>query len=222
MAAAKAVGHIKDGQIIGLGSGTTVACAIEEIARRIQEEDLKLLGVPTSNDTYYRAIDHSIPLTTLDVHPQLDLVIDGADQVDTHLMMIKGMGGAFVREKIIAFAAQQNIVIIDESKMTHQLGADQPIPIEVLPFALSLVRSRLRKLGGTTKLRKSERKLGPVMSDNGNYILDTAFGPIESPKNLDQALKDVPGVIDTGLFIDIADIIYVGKKDTVQKLKRKN
>jgi ribose 5-phosphate isomerase A len=220
--AVKAVSHLKDEQIIGLGSGTTVAYALEETARRIKEEKLRILGVPTSYHTYYLAIKHGIPLTTLDANPKLDITIDGADQVDKNLTMIKGVGGALTREKIVAHATKQYIIIIDETKMTTHLGENQPIPIEVLPFALATVNVKLQKLNGKPKLRESDRKLSPITTDNGNFILDTYFGSIDNPKRLDRAIKEIPGVIETGLFIDLADIVYIGKRTAIQKLERQN
>ncbi len=219
-AATKAVNHIKDGQIIGLGSGTTVTYALQEISRRITEEKLKILGVPTSHQTHYFALEHNIPLTTLDINPKLDITIDGADQVDKNLDMIKGMGGALVREKIVASASRQNIIIIDDTKMTHRLGVNQFIPIEILPFAQATVKAKLIKLSGKPKLRESEKKLGPVITDNGNFLFDTYFGSIDDPKKLDQIIKAIPGVIETGLFVGLADIVYIGQKNSVQKLEK--
>lgn len=219
-AATEATNHVKDGQVIGLGSGTTVTYALQEISRRITEEKLQILGVPTSLQTYYLAVKHNIPLTTLDVHLKLDITIDGADQVDKNLNMIKGMGGALTREKIVASASKLNIIIIDETKMTSKLGVKQPIPIEILPFAQATVNAKLMKLGGKPKLRESEKKLGAVITDNGNFIFDTYFGSVDNPKKLDQILKEIPGVIETGLFVNLADIVYVGQKNVVQKLEK--
>lgn len=220
LAAVRAVQHVKAGFVIGLGSGTTVAYALEEIGRRIREDSLQLMGVPTSYQAAQLALDQNISLTTLAEHPQLDLAIDGADQVDDALNLIKGMGGALTREKIVASASKMNIIIIDESKLTKKLGSNQPVPIEVLPFAWPTTMIRVRTLGGKPVLRQAEKKLGPVITDNGNFLVDVEFGPIDHPKELNQALKNIPGIVETGLFSELAHVVYVGGQRTVRKLER--
>jgi len=219
-AATAAVAHVKDGFVIGLGSGTTIVYALQEVGRRTQEKKLSVFGVPTSYQAFQIAIKHKIPLTTLNEHPRLDMAIDGADQVDEKLNMIKGMGGAMTREKIVASASRLNVIIVDETKLTKKLGHGQPVPIEVMPFAMSTVAAKLRKLGGQPVLREAERKLGPVVSDNGNFIFDVDFGSISDPKKLNHALKVIPGVIETGLFVEMADVVYVGRREGVRKLER--
>ena len=218
-AAANAVEHVKAGFIVGLGSGTTVAYAFQELGKRIREKKLRIYGVPTSHQALLLAVQHSIPTTTLNEHPQLDVSIDGADQVDKKLNMIKGMGGALTREKIVAYASKMNIVVIDETKLTKTLGADQPVPVEVLPFALPTVTAKLRIFGSKPVLREAKKKLGPVVTDNGNFILDVDFGQIDDPKELNQKLKAIPGIVETGLFINLANIVYVGGREAVQKLE---
>ena len=219
-AALAAVTHVEDGFVIGLGSGTTIVYALQELGRRKQEKKLSIFGVPTSYQAFQLAVKHKIPLTTLDEHPRLDMTIDGADQVDEKLNMVKGMGGAMTREKIVASASRLNVIVVDETKLTKKLGQNQPVPVEVLPFAMSTVEAKLRELGGKPFLREAERKLGPVVSDNGNFIFDVDFGPISDPKKLNHALKAIPGVIETGLFVEIADVVYVGGREGVRKLKR--
>jgi ribose 5-phosphate isomerase A len=219
-AAMAAVAHVEDGFVIGLGSGTTIVYALQEVGRRTQEKKLSVFGVPTSYQAFQIAIKHKIPLTTLDEHPRLDMSIDGADQVDEKLDMIKGMGGAMTREKIVAFASRLNVIIVDETKLTKKLGYGQPVPVEVMPFAMSTVEAKLRELGGRPVLREAERKLGPVVSDNGNFIFDVDFGSIRDPKELNHALKVIPGVIETGLFVEVADVVYVGRREGVRKLER--
>jgi ribose 5-phosphate isomerase A len=219
-AAMAAVTHVEDGFVIGLGSGTTIVYALQELGRRKQEKRLSVFGVPTSYQAFQLAIKHKIPLTTLDEHPRLDMTIDGADQVDEKLNMVKGMGGAMTREKIVASASRLNVIVVDETKLTKKLGRGQPVPVEALPFAMSAVEAKLRELGGTPVLREAERKLGPVVSDNGNFIFDVDFGPISDAKKLNYALKAIPGVIETGLFVEMADIVYVGGREGVRKLKR--
>ena len=219
-AASEAVKHVKDGFTIGLGSGNTAAYAIKEIGRKIQKEKWRILGVPTSHQAFRLAVSSGIPITTLEEHPQLDLTIDGADQIDEDLNLIKGMGGALTREKIVACATKQLIIVADQTKLVVKLGKNQPLPIEVLPFSLPMVMPKIEKMGGKPILREGEGKVGPVVTDNGNLIVDADFGPIESPKELDSELKSIPGVIETGLFIDMADVVYVGKPEGVDKLKR--
>jgi len=219
-AAISAVTHIKNAQILGLGSGTTVAYALEEIGRKISERQILVSGVPTSYQALQLAVKHNIPLTTLEEHPQLDLVIDGADQVDKELNMIKGMGGALTREKIVASASKMKIFVVDEGKLTNKLGTDQPVPIEVIPFALTTTMEKLCKMGSRPVLREAAHKLGPVISDNGNFLIDVQFGLIDNPEKLNLTLKTIPGIIETGLFPGFADIVYVGGKTTVRKLER--
>lgn len=219
-AAISAVTHIKNAQILGLGSGTTVAYALEEIGRKISERQILVSGVPTSYQALQLAVKHNIPLTTLEEHPQLDLVIDGADQVDKELNMIKGMGGALTREKIVASASKMKIFVVDEGKLTNKLGTDQPVPIEVIPFALTTTMEKLCKMGARPVLREAAHKLGPVISDNGNFLIDVQFGLIDNPEKLNLTLKTIPGIIETGLFPGFADIVYVGGKTTVRKLER--
>jgi ribose 5-phosphate isomerase A len=219
-ASSEAVKHVKDDFTVGLGSGSTVAYAIEEIGERIQQGKLRILGVPTSHQAMMLAVHCGIPITTLDEHKQLDLTIDGADQIDRQLNLIKGMGGALTREKIVASATKQFVIVADETKLIEKLGANCAVPVEVLPFALSTVMLKMQEKGGKPVLRKAKSKVGPVVTDNGNFIVDVDFGPINAPKNLDSKLKSIPGVIETGLFIEMADIAYVGTRvGTVQKLE---
>lgn len=218
--ASEAVKHVKDGFVIGLGSGSTAAYVINEIGLMKKQDRLELLGVPSSSQAMLLAVQSGIPLTTLDEHPNLDLAIDGADEVDNKLNMIKGGGGALTKEKIVASAAKQVIIVADETKLVEKLGTTFRVPIEVLPFALATVTSSIKKLGGNPFLREGKRKVGAVITDNGNYILDVEFGSINDAKELNQKLKFIPGIIETGLFIDIADIVYLGKEDGMIKLQK--
>jgi len=221
-ASAEAVKHVKDGFTIGLGSGSTVAYAIQEIGKRIQQRKLRILGVPTSHQAMMLAVHCGIPITTLNEHPQLNLTIDGADQIDRHLDLIKGMGGALTREKIVASVAKQFVIVADETKLIEKLGANCAVPVEVLPFALPTVMLKMQEKGGKPVLREAKGKVGPVVTDNGNFIVDVDFGPINTPKELDSQLKSIPGIIETGLFVQMADIVYVGTHvGTVQKLESK-
>lgn len=220
-AAIAAVKHVRDKFVVGLGSGSTAAYAIQEIGRLIHQKNWKILGVPTSYQAFHLAVDNGISITTLNEHPKLNLTIDGADQVDSELNLIKGMGGALTKEKIVASASKQNIIVIDETKLTKKLGTNQPVPIEVLPFAITSVESRIKKMSGKAILRQGKGKGGPIITDNGNFILDADFGPINAPEKLNSELKSIPGLIETGLFINTADLVYVGTTRSVQRLKQK-
>jgi ribose 5-phosphate isomerase A len=220
-AAREAVKEVKDGYIIGLGSGTTAAHAIEELGKNIKKKGIQVLVVPSSHQAFLLAAQNEVQVTSLDEHQKLDMTIDGADQVERNtLNMIKGMGGALTREKIVASASKRLVIIVDETKLTEKLGSNQPIPVEVLPFALAPVSARLRALKGKPTLREGNGKVGPVVTDNGNFILDVDFKAIRDPENLNTQIKAVPGVVETGLFLNMATVVYVGKRDTVQKLTR--
>ena len=218
--ALEAVKHIEDGFIVGLGSGSTAAYVIQEMGRLTQQTGFRVLGVPSSSQAMILAVRSGVPLTTLDEHPILDLAIDGADEVDNKLDMIKGGGGALTREKIVASAARQVVIVADETKLVEKLGTTFCIPVEVLPFALATTTALIKKLDGKPVLREGKGKVGAVVTDNGNYIVDVDFGAIEDAKELNQQLKLIPGVIETGFFIGIADIVYLGKPDGIRKLQK--
>jgi ribose 5-phosphate isomerase A len=218
-AALEAVKHIKDGFIIGLGSGSTTAYAIEELGNKIKREKICTSGVPTSYQAFLLAVKHKIPLTTLEEHAVLDLTIDGADQIDDELNLIKGMGGALAREKIVASASKKLIIVADESKKVKILGENgHPVPIEVLPFAASLVAHKIREVDGKPVLREGTDKVGPVITDNGNVIIDAHFGLLQKPAELENRLRTLPGVVETGLFVKMTDIVYLGRRSGVEKL----
>lgn len=220
-AALQAVKHIRNGQIVGLGSGSTAAYAIQEVAKLIRKKKWRILAIPTSHQAFLLAVDWHIPVTTLDEHPQVDITIDGADQIDPDLNMIKGMGGALVREKIIASASKQEIIIADETKLVRKLGVNQPLPVEVLPFASAVPMSKIREIRGKPILRTGTGKVGPVVTDNGNFILDIWMKKISDPKELDTKLRSIPGVVETGLFVGLADLAYIGTRDTVKRLEKR-
>jgi len=221
-AALEAVKHVKDCFIVGLGSGSTAAYAIAALGERIRSENLNVLGIPTSYQAFLLAVKHRITTTTLEEHPIINLTIDGADQIDANLNLIKGMGGALAREKIVASASKQNIIIADETKKVKTLGENNhPVPIEVLPFAISPVKRRIKEIGGKPILREGKGKVGPVITDNGNMIIDASFGPIDDAVKLEKKLKMIPGLVETGLFVGLADIAYLGTRSTVEKMKIK-
>lgn len=210
-AALSAARAVKEGQVVGLGTGSTVYYAIKELGRRVREEDLDILGVPTSLGTELLAVEEGIKLTTLAEHPSLDLAIDGADEVDRRLNLIKGGGGAHTREKAVAKAAARFLVVVDEAKLKEWLS--MPVPVEVLPFSRGLAEEALKGLGGRPALRMGVRKAGPVITDNGNLILDVSFGTIRNPRRLEEEIKRVTGVVESGVFAGYEPEVHVGPKD---------
>jgi ribose 5-phosphate isomerase A len=219
-AALEAVKHVQDGFIVGLGSGTTVAFAIEALGERIKKENLKIMGIPSSYQAFQLAVQYGVQVTTLDEHPIIDVTIDGADQITSELNLIKGMGAALAREKIVAAASKKNIIIADENKRVKVLGENnQPVPVEVLPFAISLVKRKIVEIGGTAVVREGKGKLGPTITDNGNAIIDAAFGLIVNPQELAVKVKMIPGVVETGLFVGLTDIVYLATPSKVEKIE---
>jgi ribose 5-phosphate isomerase A len=220
-AAIKAISHVKDGFIVGLGSGSTAALAIQALGERRKNENIVILGIPTSSQAFQTAIDCKIPITTLDEHPIIDITIDGADQLTSQLFLIKGGGAALMREKIVASASKFNVIIADQAKKAKILGEkNQFVPVEVVPFALAPVKQKIMKLGGKPVIREVKGKLGPVITDNGNAIIDSYFGEIMDPEELGVKLKMIAGVVDTGLFIGLSDIAYVGAGDKVETIAK--
>ena len=221
-AASAAVKHVEDGFIVGLGSGSTAAYAIEAIGERIRSECLNVMGIPTSYQAFLLAVKNGISVTTLEEHPTIDLTIDGADQVDQKLNLIKGMGAALAREKIVASASKQNIIIADENKKVQILGENNhPVPVEVLPFALSFVKRSLEDINGRPVVRETKGKVGPVITDNGNIIIDAFLGSLNDAAYVDRELNMIPGVVANGLFVGSTDIVYVGTRTSVEKLTSK-
>lgn len=193
----RAADMVEDGMVIGLGTGSTVFYMIERLSARVRG-GLKVTGIPTSYQTAMRAREYGIPLTTLDDHSVIDLAIDGADEVDPFLNLIKGRGAAHTREKCVAAAASRFIVVVDEQKVVPHLSA--PVPVEVIPFAVHPVMIRLRELGCQPVVREGVKKDGPVITDNGNFIVDCTFTGIPRPVELEDAIARIPGVVESGLF----------------------
>lgn len=194
----RAAEMVEDGMVVGLGTGSTVYYTIERLSERIRE-GLAISGIPTSFQTALRAKAAHIPLTTLDDNPEIAIAIDGADEVDPRLRLIKGRGAALLREKCVAAAAQRFIVVVDEQKMVPRLGT-AAVPVEVLPFAVMPVLRQLRTMGCDPVIREAVKKDGPVITDNGNFIVDCKFQEIRNPDALEDALAAIPGVIESGLF----------------------
>jgi ribose 5-phosphate isomerase A len=219
--ALEAVKHVKEDFVIGLGSGSTAAYAIEDIGNRMKREKIRVSAVPTSYQAFMLAVKHGIPITTLEEHSILDLTIDGADQIDDELNLIKGMGGALTREKIVASASKKLVIVADERKKVKFLGENNhPVPIEAIPFATPIVMPKIKEMGGKPFLRESNKKVGPVITDNGNIIVDVNFGLVHEPAELNHKLKGIPGVVETGLFVKMADLIYLGERAGVRKLEK--
>jgi ribose 5-phosphate isomerase A len=204
---------VEDGMVVGLGTGSTAVRAIEALGRRVAEESLRIVGVPTSYFAERAARGLGIPLATLDEVERVDLAFDGADEVSPALDLIKGRGAAHSREKVVASASDRFVVLVDESKLVDRLGTRFPVPVEVMPMALTPVMHAMERLGGHPSLRIGERKDGPVVSDQGFWIVDVAFDGIDDPAAMDRAIRSVPGVLDHGLFIGLATDVLVGRAD---------
>lgn len=194
----RAAEMVEDGMVVGLGTGSTVYYTIERLSERIRD-GLEMSGIPTSFQTALRAKAAHIPLTTLDDNPVIDIAIDGADEVDPELRLIKGRGAAHLREKCVAAAAKRFVVVVDDQKMVKRLGA-AAVPVEVLPFAVMPILHELRRLGCEPVIREAVKKDGPVITDNGNFIVDCRFSHIRNPEKLEAALAAIPGVLESGLF----------------------
>jgi ribose 5-phosphate isomerase A len=211
-----AAGLVTDGMVCGIGTGSTVAFLIAELGRRVHEEGLRLIGVPTSFQSRILCQQVGIPVQDLQDSASLDLAIDGADEVDPEFNAIKGGGAAHTREKVVATMARQFVLIVDQSKMVPALGTGFPIPIEIIPVALSFVTKIIQGLGGDPQLRMGIRKDGPVVTDNGQFVLDARFQPGTDLRAVDRMLHHTPGVVDTGLFFDLAVKVLVGQTESLQ------
>ncbi len=217
IAGEKAVEYVKDGMVVGLGTGSTVFYAIKKIGERVKN-GLDIIGIPTSVETEKLAKQIGIQLSTLEEHPVIDVTIDGADEIDKKLDLIKGMGGALLREKIVASASKKEIIAADTSKLVDTLGTKSPLPVEVTRFGWSSVAKKISEFGCKPELRKKDGKV--FITDNGNYILDCKFHQIDKPKEMEQKINNIPGVLENGLFIGLADIVIVAGEDGVRIVER--
>jgi ribose 5-phosphate isomerase A len=206
-AAARAVGLVTDGMVLGLGTGSTASLALRALAERMAA-GLRVSGVPSSQATATLAHELGIPLTSLEEHASLDLTIDGADEVDPALRLIKGAGGALLREKVLAAASRQVAIVVDDTKLVTQLGQRSALPVEVVPFALPAVVAALHARDLRPHARTRDGRL--ALTDNGNAIVDCATGPIADPAMLDRDLRSIPGIVDHGLFLGLASVVFVG------------
>ena len=217
MAAEKAVEFVQDGMKIGLGTGSTAAFAIDAIGRLVKD-GYDILAVPTSIASEKQARDLGIPLTTLEEAGTLDITIDGADEVDGNLDLIKGMGGALLREKIVAYSTRQEIIIVDDSKVVRELGTKFPLPVEVVQFSHGRTRMFMEELGCRAELRGGAT---PFVTDNGNYIYHLHFERgIRDPYELQRKLDDIPGVVETGLFLKMAKKVVVASENEIRVMER--
>ena len=207
-----AADRVQSGSIVGLGTGSTTAFMIEFLGDRLKSGDLKdIKGIPTSFQSSVLAKEYGIPLTTLDEADRIDIAIDGADEVDPQKNLIKGGGAAHTREKIVDALAKEFIVVVDSSKMVDKLGSTFLLPVEVLPMAITPVMRAIEKLGGKPELRMGVKKAGPVITDQGNMVIDVKFDSIDNPAELEKTLNNIPGVLENGLFVGVATTILVGE-----------
>jgi len=219
-AAERAVEFLQSGMIVGLGAGSTALFAVRRIAQLLRAGQLKeILGVPCSVQTAEEAERLGIALTTLEEHPVVDLTIDGADEVDPEFNLIKGGGGALLREKIVAQASKREIIVVDESKLSPVLGTVWAVPVEVIPFGWGSQTRFLESLGAKVTVRK-DKDGALYKTDQGNFILDCGFGPIPKPAELAMKLSNRAGVVEHGLFLDIATDIIVAGKDGIRHVRR--
>ncbi len=219
--AREALKFIEDDTVIGLGTGSTTAYFIEYLGKLIMEEELEdVYGVPTSHQSRLLAIENGIPVVSLDEVDAIDIAVDGADEVDPSLNLIKGRGAALTMEKIIEYRAGTFLVLVDESKLVERLGQRMPVPIEVIPAAWRAIAEEVEVFNAEAELRMAAKKDGPVVTDNGNFILDVRFHRIDDPLDLEIELNNIPGVVENGIFADIADVVLVGTKDGVKRLER--
>jgi ribose 5-phosphate isomerase A len=203
---------VKSGTIVGLGTGSTTAYAIEYIGERLKSGEIKdIVGVPTSFQAEVLAKKYGIPLTTLDAIDHIDIAIDGADEVDPQKNLIKGGGAAHTREKVVDYLANQFVVVVDGGKMVDKLGSTFAVPVEVIPMAITPVMNAIAKMGGKAELRMGIKKAGPVITDQGNMVVDVRFDDIPDPANLEKTLNNIPGVLENGIFVNCADIVLIGE-----------
>jgi ribose 5-phosphate isomerase A len=217
-AAKASLEYVHDGQIVGLGSGSTATIAIQLLAERVRE-GLKIRGIPTSIASHDLATQLGIPLATFEQYQEIDVTIDGADEFDTALNLIKGGGGAMLREKIVASASKKMVVVTDSSKRVPILGKF-PLPVEVIGFAEPLVAKRIMDLGARV-VRRTDAAGKPYVTDEGHHILDCHFGKIEDAPTLNAKLCDLPGIVEHGLFVGMASVVLMAKAGAVEEFRPK-
>jgi len=211
VAAHQAVSYIEDGMVVGLGTGSTTAYAIEKLGEMVKD-GLEIIGIPTSVATENMAKKAGISVSTLNEYPYVDITIDGADQVDSNLNLIKGGGGALLREKMVASCSEKEIIIVDESKIVERFSF--PLPVEVVKFGWKATTKKLANLGFMPSLREN------FVTDNGNYILDCKYASIKNTKEMEREINSIPGVVENGLFIELATEIIIGTPQGARTIKR--
>ncbi|MEB3225031.1 MAG: ribose-5-phosphate isomerase RpiA [Synechococcus sp.] len=203
---------VQSNSVVGLGTGSTTAYAIQYIGERLAAGELEnIVGIPTSFQAEVLAKQYKIPLTSLDAVDHIDIAIDGADEVDPNKNLIKGGGAAHTREKVVDALADKFVVVVDSGKLVDRLGSTFLLPVEVIPMAITPVMRQLEELGGKPELRMGVKKAGPVVTDEGNLVVDLKFEGIDDPATLEQKINNIPGVLENGLFVDVADVILVGE-----------
>ena len=219
VAGEKAVEYVKDGMVVGLGTGSTVFYTIKKLGDMVRN-GFDIVGIPTSVATEKLAKQFNIQLSTLEEQSVIDVTVDGADEIDKKLNLIKGMGGALLREKIVASASKKEIIAADSSKIVNKLGIKSHLPVEVTRFGWSLTAKKISELGCKTQLRKKGGKI--FITDNGNYILDCKFHRIDKPKEMEQKINNIPGVLENGLFIGLTDVVVVASEKGVKVIEKQS
>lgn len=212
---------VQSNSIVGLGTGSTTAYTIQFLGDRLKSGELKdIIGIPTSFQAEVLAKQYGIPLTSLDAVDHIDIAIDGADEVDPQKNLIKGGGAAHTREKIVDYLANQFIVVVDSSKLVDRLGSSFAVPVEVIPMAIAPVMRAIEKLGGKPELRMGVKKAGPVITDQGNMVVDVRFDAIDQPVELEKTLNNIPGVLENGIFVNCTDLVLIGEVQDGQPVVR--
>ena len=220
-AAEAAAALVENDMVVGLGTGSTAAHFIDALIRRVREENLRITAIPTSLRSDRQAREGGIPMASFATVRQIDLTVDGADQIlRGSLDLVKGLGGALLREKIVASASKRLVIVADSSKLVDKLGGKIPVPVEVVKFGWESTASRIEALGGTPARRWPKDSDQPFQTDGGNYILDCTFGPLADPAELEKALSNTVGVVESGLFIGMADLAFVAGANGVETLIR--
>ncbi|MEO1428046.1 MAG: ribose-5-phosphate isomerase RpiA [Cyanobacteria bacterium J06633_8] len=203
---------VQSGSIVGLGTGSTTAFTIQFLGDRLKSGELKdIVGIPTSFQSEVLAKQYGVPLTTLDAIDHIDIAIDGADEVDPSKNLIKGGGAAHTREKVVDYLANQFIVVVDSGKLVKSLGETFAVPVEIIPMAITPAMQAITKLGGKPEIRMGVKKAGPVITDQGNMVVDVRFDNISDPDNLEKTLNNIPGVLENGIFVNCVDKVLIGE-----------
>ena len=208
--------YIKDGFVVGLGTGSTAQHFVERLAERIKKEELEIIGIPTSEQTKHQAEELGVPITSLDEHPIIDITVDGADEIDGEFNLIKGGGGALLREKIVAYHSKELVIVADTSKMVDTLGVKFMLPVEIIPIWSTAIIGCLEDLDCLANLRMENNTV--YKTDNKNYIVDCKFQGIPDPESLSLELNSIPGVVENGLFVGMVDKVIIGKREGVEEI----